>query len=244
MQNFLQRHFYFGEKVPGYDVRVLNEREVRAGAGILFFFALISFMNAWLTGNFNPTKLFVVAFLIDFTIRIFINPKYSPSLILGRIAVANQKVEYAGAPQKRFAWAMGFVLALAMFFLAVINDVRGPVNLLICIICLSFLFFESVFGICVGCKAYNMFHKDKAKLCPGGVCEIFHKEDIQKTSVWQVAILFLFLLIIISIPLSGIFSLSQPRGGQNAVSSEECLAPSWAVSIGHEEQWKLHHGCK
>jgi hypothetical protein len=28
--------FYFGEKVDEYEVRVLNEREVRAGAGILF----------------------------------------------------------------------------------------------------------------------------------------------------------------------------------------------------------------
>jgi len=47
-------------------VRVLNEREVRAGAVILFFFALIAFMNAWLTGNFYITKVFVIAFLIFF----------------------------------------------------------------------------------------------------------------------------------------------------------------------------------
>jgi len=29
----------FGETIPGYDVPVLNEREVRAAAGILFFLA-------------------------------------------------------------------------------------------------------------------------------------------------------------------------------------------------------------
>ena len=63
----------FGEKVEGYGVKVLNEREVRASAGILFFFALIAFLNAWLIGNFEIIKIFVIAFLLDFFIRIFIN---------------------------------------------------------------------------------------------------------------------------------------------------------------------------
>lgn len=76
--------FQFGDQVDDYVVRVLNERAVRASAGILFFLAIISFMNAWLTGNFQPTRVFVVAFLIDFTIRIFINPRYAPTLILGQ----------------------------------------------------------------------------------------------------------------------------------------------------------------
>ena len=45
--------------MPEYGVPVLNERAVRAAAGILFFFAMVSFMNAWLTGNFAPTRVFV-----------------------------------------------------------------------------------------------------------------------------------------------------------------------------------------
>ena len=45
--------FQFGEHVPKYEVPVLNEREVRAGAGILFFIAIVAFMNAWLTGDFS-----------------------------------------------------------------------------------------------------------------------------------------------------------------------------------------------
>ena len=65
----MSKIFGFGERVDGYGVSVLNEREVRASAGILFFFALISFMNAWLAGNFQPTRIFVVAFLIDFAIQ-------------------------------------------------------------------------------------------------------------------------------------------------------------------------------
>lgn len=75
--------FSFGERFDGYDIAVLNERAVRAGAGLLFLFAIVSFMNAWLTGNFQPTRVFVVAFLVDFTVRIFVNPRYAPSLIIG-----------------------------------------------------------------------------------------------------------------------------------------------------------------
>ena len=42
----IQSIFQFGELRPEFGVRVLNERAVRAGAGIVFFFAIVSFMNA------------------------------------------------------------------------------------------------------------------------------------------------------------------------------------------------------
>jgi hypothetical protein len=44
-----EKVFKFGEKVAGYDIPVFNEREVRAAAGIVFFFAFIAFMNGFLT---------------------------------------------------------------------------------------------------------------------------------------------------------------------------------------------------
>jgi Domain of unknown function (DUF4395) len=107
-----QSYFEFGELKKGYSVRVLNERAVGAAAGIMFLFGFMAFMNAWLIRNFQPTRLFVVAFLIDFTIRIFINPRFAPGLIVGQWFVRKQQPEWSGAPQKRFAWAIGFVLAL------------------------------------------------------------------------------------------------------------------------------------
>jgi hypothetical protein len=72
----------FGDHIDGYSVPVLNERAVRAAAGILFALALVAFMNDWLLGNFGPTRVFVVGFLIHFAIRIFINPRYAPTLIV------------------------------------------------------------------------------------------------------------------------------------------------------------------
>lgn len=251
--------FYFWEKIKGFDVRVLNEREVKASAGILFFFAMIAFMNAWLTGNFYITKIFVIAFLIDFFIRIFINPKYSPSLLLGRIFVRNQKPEYVGAPQKRFAWAIGFALAIIMFFLAIINNVIGPINLFVCLTCLTLLFFETAFGICLGCKVYNLFNSKKAKLCPGGTCEVYKKQETQKINLIQILIVLLFIVWIIFLVKANIIPhniLTKNESNikytnewtvneeQNSTGIDnDCEVPDWAIKMGHEELYKLHHGC-
>lgn len=134
--------FQFGEDHPNYPVRVLNEREARGAAGIMFLFALVAFMNAWFKGDFTPTKLIIVAFFLDFFIRVIVNPRYSPTLILARWMVNNQTAEYVGAPQKRFAWAIGLSLATLMMVLVVFNDVRGPINMITCLVCLMLLFLK------------------------------------------------------------------------------------------------------
>lgn len=185
----------FGEKIDGYEVLVFNEREVRAAAGIVFFFAFMAFMNGFLTGNNEPTKLMVAVFLVDFFIRVFINPKYAPSMVIGRWMVNNQTPEYVGAPQKRWAWAFGFFLAAIMFYLVVLNNIRGPINILTCALCLGLLFFEAVFGICAGCKVYDLFHKGGAKYCPGESCDLARpREDIQHLNLVQKLIFTLSIL--------------------------------------------------
>lgn len=245
--------FSFGERLDGYAVPVLNERAVRAGAGIVFFFAMASFMNAWLTGNFQPTRVFVVAFLVDFSVRIFVNPRYAPSLILGQWFVRNQQPEYVGAPQKRFAWAIGFVLALAMLYLVVLNNVIGPINLIVCSLCLLLLFFEAAFGICIGCKIYNAFHKDKARLCPGGVCE-FEPAAGAAGTLAQGAIVLAFAGLVSAVAFwvgthnpRGASLQARPAPARQAsvdpAEAERCKVPDFAKAIGHEEKWKLHNNC-
>ncbi|BAS68184.1 DUF4395 domain-containing protein [Bathymodiolus septemdierum thioautotrophic gill symbiont] len=197
--------FGFGEKVEGYEVLVLNEREVRAAAGIVFFFAFMAFLNGFLTGNNEPTKLMVTVFLFDFFIRVFINPKYSPSMVVGRWMVNNQTPEYVGAPQKRWAWAFGFFLALIMFYLVVLNDIRGPINILTCALCLGLLFFESVFGICVGCKVYNAYHHGGAQHCPGESCDLTRSRlPIQKLDTMQKIIFLLSILALLYLSFGNI----------------------------------------
>ena len=244
----MSKIFGFGEKLDEYDIPVLNEREVRAAAGILFLFALVSFMNSWLMGNFRLTRIFVVVFLVDFTIRIFINPKYSPTMILGRLAVRNQVPEYSGAPQKRFAWAIGLVLAVTMFYLIVINSVVGPINLIVCATCLTLMFFESAFGICLACKIYNLAFPDHAKLCPGGVCEVRDRQEIQRIGLVHLVIVAGFVGLIGFVgqqyfPPSEAMSVTQPTSA-SGTSDAKCIPPDWAVGMGHAEMWKLHNNCK
>jgi len=186
----------FGEDAAGFNIPVLNEREIRAAAGILFVIMFVSVLAAVLKGDFLMIKYAITIFLTDIVIRVFINPKFSPSLIIGRLIVSNQAPEYVGAKQKRFAWTIGVILAGVTFTLLVLVNSFSPVTGLICIICLIFLFFESAFGICLGCLFYDLFYKEKAQYCPGEVCKIKSKQEIQKTSVVQILIVFGFIAYI------------------------------------------------
>lgn len=190
----------FGENVEGYTIPVLNEREIRAAAGILFLIMFIAIQRAGSVGDFLLLKYAIVAFLTDMLVRVFISPKFAPTLIIGRLIVRNQTPEYVGARQKKFAWKIGIVLATTMFVLINIMNTFSPISGIICFVCLIFLFFESVFGICLGCKIYPWFFKEKVQYCPGEVCEIKDRQNIQKTSWTQVLIvlgyfLFIFLTV-------------------------------------------------
>jgi hypothetical protein len=180
----------FGEVVAGYNIPVLNEREIRASAGILFLGLVISFAEIMYRNDFVPVKYFITIFLTDFTIRIFINPKYSPTLIIGRWIVRKQVPEYVGAQQKKFAWIIGLALSAIMFVFMVIVNSYSPITGIICLICLLFTFFESAFGICLGCRVYKIIYGEKAQYCPGEVCEVKARHDIQKISGTQLLMIF------------------------------------------------------
>ena len=184
----MNKAIQFGEQVPGYQIPVLNEREIRAAAGILFLATFLSLMLIIFKNNFVPIKYVITLFLTDFMIRVFINPKFSPALIIGRLIVRNQEPEYVGAQQKKFAWIIGLILSATMFILMVVVNSYSPISGIACIICLLFLFFESAFGICLGCKFYSLFYKEKARYCPGEICDAKSKQDIQKISIIQLLI--------------------------------------------------------
>lgn len=245
--------FVFGQVKPEYAVPVLNERAVRAGAGILFFFAMVSFMNAWLMGNFAPTRVFVLAFLFDFVVRLFVNPAYAPSLVMGQWLVRRQQPEWTGAPQKRFAWVIGLLLALTMFFLVVVQGVVGPINLLVCGLCLMLLFFESAFGICIGCWVYNRFNAEQARLCPDGACEYMapSSERLGLGHVLPLVLLALVVVLAVSHEKSRAVPAAQPDttepGLPSAADPSEiarCKVPDFAKAMGHEAKWKLHNNCR
>jgi Domain of unknown function (DUF4395) len=188
----MSKAIQFGEDVPGYTIRVLNEREIRAAAGLLFLATFLSLMFILFKGNFVPVKYVVTIFLADFVIRVLVNPRLAPTLILGRLIVSGQTPEYVGARQKLFGWKIGLFLSATMFVFLVIVNAYSLITGLTCLICLLFLFFESAFGICLGCKFYPLFFKDKVQYCPGEVCERRSRQEIQKTTGRQLLVVLAF----------------------------------------------------
>ena len=178
----------FGEDVEGYRIPVLNEREIRAAAGILFALMFAAIAGAVLKGSFVLLKYAIAVFLPDMLIRVFLSPRWAPTLILGRLVVRNQVPEYVGAPQKRFAWMIGVALASVMFVLVNVLNTYSPISGIICLLCLVFLFAESAFGICLGCKLYPLVTRRKPELCPGEVCEVKDRQPIQRVSGAQLAV--------------------------------------------------------
>ncbi len=172
----------FGEYRDDLKYKVLEERQMRASAGIMFLLGIIAFINGFILQNYIVIP-FISGFLVlNFMIGIFINPKFSPTLIISSILVRKQTPLLIGAVQKKFAWSLGLMLATVIFSLSLvlINDVSffGPVCLL-CIICLVLLYFESAFGICIGCKFYKLAIKmniirkpTENPNCMGDACDI------------------------------------------------------------------------
>jgi hypothetical protein len=179
----------FGEDVEGYEIPVLNEREVRAAAGLLFLLMFMAISAAVLNGSFVLLKYAIAVFLPDMLIRVFVSPRYSPTLILGRLIVRNQVPEYVGARPKRFAWIIGVGLASVMFLLVNVLNTYGPISGIICLLCLVFLFCETAFGICIGCKIHALVAREKPEHCPGEVCEAKDRQAIQRTTPAQLLVL-------------------------------------------------------
>jgi membrane protein YdbS with pleckstrin-like domain len=82
--------FEFGEKISEHDFPVFNEREIRAAAGILFLIGFGAWMYAAITDDFQPMRGFGVLFMLDMFMRLFINHRYAPSMIIGRFVTRNQ----------------------------------------------------------------------------------------------------------------------------------------------------------
>ena len=171
----------FGKYVDGINYKVLNERQARGSSGIMFLFGLAALINGF-SGNYSVIPYISGFLLFSFLVAVFINPKYSPTMLLASVFVRKQTPLYIGAVQKRFAWSLGIALSASIFVLSIflLTDATYFEPLCrLCIICLVLLYLETAFGICVGCKLY--FLSIKMKLlkepiekpnCMGDACEV------------------------------------------------------------------------
>jgi hypothetical protein len=157
---------------------VLNERAIRAWAWIWLLFWSFAFVNAFFEWNFEYLKILVIFLFIDFGIKIFINPKFSPISNIAKFIVSNQNPEFVWAIQKKFAWSIWFIMASIMIILLFILKMKWNINLAICSFCLIVMYLETSFGICIWCKIYYWFKKiwiiksKESPACPGWACSI------------------------------------------------------------------------
>lgn len=174
--------FSFGEHIEGKSFKVLDERKMRGSAGIMFLLGIIAFINGFILQNYIAITYISGFLLLNFTIGVFINPKFSPTVFIAHLFVRKQSALPIGAIQKKFAWSLGLGLATTIFILSwfLLTDVTyfEPVCML-CLICLLLLFFETAFGICIGCKLYFLFIRlkpikkpEEKPNCMGDACEV------------------------------------------------------------------------
>jgi hypothetical protein len=157
---------------------VVNERAVRATAGIVMLLAAIAIAFAFFDKNYTPIRIISVLVAADLALRQFTGlTPLSPIGTLGTFLVRNQTPEWVGATQKRFAWALAFGMALLIAILTNL-EVHGVGVQLIGLTLIGLLWLESVVGFCVGCFIYSrlikadLVHPEDAPACGGNSCDI------------------------------------------------------------------------
>ncbi|WP_084099677.1 DUF4395 domain-containing protein [Demequina sp. NBRC 110051] len=159
-----------GRWVDGYAVSVVNERAMRAAAGLLFAAGFAAWGWGLTTGDLQFMRMFGILFAVDMMLRLFVTGGASPTVALGSLAVRRQQPEWVDARSKAFAWGLGLTMALAgCFSLGWLG--LTAVAQTICGLCLALLFAETAFGLCVGCALARRFTRQAPQHCPGGTCD-------------------------------------------------------------------------
>jgi len=183
----------FGKIIPDLKINgkdapypVINDRAVRATAGLMLIIGLTAFFNAYYTENFIILRVVIITFFIDFLLKTFKGPQKSIFGFFGRKFVSNQNPEFVGAIQKRFAWSLGLFVSTTMMILLFVFNFETNITLAVCAFCLSLMWLESCMGICIGCYIYNKLIKigfiKRPKFhpaCPGGICDTNDVEMIE-----------------------------------------------------------------
>jgi len=138
---------------------VINERAVRATAWIMFSLGFFTMLTTIYTKNYILLEIVVSLFFIDFLIK-FINwPKYSPLSFIWSFLVRKQNPEWVWAIQKRFAWAIWVIMSWSMIIISIIFEIRWITPLIICSICLIFMWMEVALWICAWCNIYTFLEE-------------------------------------------------------------------------------------
>ncbi len=141
----------------------VNETSARIVAGVVAVLALlaIAFQQGWI--------LPVLAY--GFVARALTGPRLSPlAFVVTRVVTPRLRVShrYSPGPAKRFAQAIGAVFTVTAALLWYAVGLHTAALVLVGIV-VVFATLESVFGLCVGCKAFYLGMR--LGLVPPHVCE-------------------------------------------------------------------------
>jgi hypothetical protein len=126
---------------------VVNERVVRAAAGITLVIGAVAFSYAYFAKQYAPLQAAASLFCLEFLLRVTVGIRRSPVGILAHAMTLGQPPEWVSAKPKRFAWTLGLVMATAMTIITN-SGIRGYLPRTICLICLTLMWMESALGLC------------------------------------------------------------------------------------------------
>ena len=156
----------------------MTARSSRVAAGITMALGATAFVYANFDKVFWPIRTVSAFFFVDFLIRVTVSLERSPTGLVAGWLTRRQAPQWVSAKPKRFAWALGLTMALAM---AVITNsgIHGPLPRTICLICLTLMWMEAVLGLCLGCELYGLMVRrgwrkpdDAVEICLNGACDL------------------------------------------------------------------------
>lgn len=128
---------------------------VRVVAGFSLLVALVAIATAYLAGAV-PAAVIVGLLAIDFSIRAFLKPRFSPlaALARGLVSALDLPKKMVDSAPKIFAARIGVVFTVTSTILYAGGLLTaGTVVLVILAVC---AFLESVFEFCLGCQVYSL----------------------------------------------------------------------------------------
>lgn len=172
-----------GRRIPDLTVHsrelhapMVNEREVRAAAGITMAVGAVAFAYAYFARRYAPLQAAASLFFVEFLVRVTIGIRHSPVGRLARALTHGQPPEWVSAKPKRFAWTLGLVMAGAMTVITNVG-IRGYLPRTICLICLTLMWMEAALGLCLGCRIHGLLvargwvgADPEIEVCADGAC--------------------------------------------------------------------------
>ena len=195
LKKTFQSHWFKFENDTSAGTILLNERAVRARAGLLFLIPVIllfiridhgnhdqlivdTINNTIIERTYDHAFAYSLIFFVmyEMLVAMFIKTShFSITSQLGVIFTKKQTPIYQPMRPKIFAWLIGLVLAM-LCQISLYYTVMQSIAFYFLAACLLFMWLESVCGICVGCKIYNFFVRIGVvkKVCE--VCHISYEE--------------------------------------------------------------------